>query len=148
MRPSDNSIWAHEHGPKGGDELNKLRAGANYGWPEITYGVDYSGAIISDKTHMDGMHQPVVHWTPSIAPSGMTFYDGDAFPNWQGDIFLGALAKTHLRRVRLNGDAVTEQEVMLDGLGRVRDVEVGPDGFLYILMDALDGQVIRIQPAR
>ena len=101
LRPSDNSIWYHEHGPRGGDELNILKAGANYGWPAITYGIDYSGAIISDKTDAPGMEQPVVFWDPLIAPSGMDFYNGDQFPEWKGDIFLGALSHRHLRRLNL-----------------------------------------------
>lgn len=141
-------IWQHEHGPKGGDEVNILKAGANYGWPEITYGINYNGEIISDKTHMDGMEQPVIYWDPSIAPCGMDFYTGDKFPEWQGDIFVGALAKTHLRRLHVEGEKITEQEVLLDGLGRVRDVQTGPDGYLYVLVDALDGQVLRLEPLK
>ncbi len=147
LRPSDNSIWYHEHGPRGGDELNILKAGSNYGWPEITYGIDYSGAVISDKTDAPGMEQPVVFWDPSIAPSGMDFYDGDQFPAWKGDIFLGALAHRHLRRLKLEGNVVIEQEVLLQDLGeRVRDVKSGPDGFLYILTDSHDGKILRLEP--
>ncbi len=145
-RPADNSIWAHEHGPRGGDEVNKLRAGANYGWPAITYGIDYSGAIISDQTHAPGMQQPIVYWDPSIAPSGMTFYQGDRFAHWQGDLFVGALAKKHLRRLVMKGDQVIRQEVLLGGFARIRDVRSGPDGYLYILTDENNGKLLRLEP--
>ncbi|WP_245296886.1 MULTISPECIES: PQQ-dependent sugar dehydrogenase [Rhodomicrobium] len=150
LRPGTAEIWQHEHGPRGGDEVNILKAGANYGWPKITYGVDYSGAVISDKTAMPGMEQPVVYWKPSIAPSGMAFYDGDKFPNWRGDLFVGALAGTHLRRVRLEGAKVVEQEELLADLGeRIRDVRSGPDGHLYVVTDdPSNGRVLRLEPAR
>ena len=147
LRPSDGVIWYHEHGPRGGDELNILKAGANYGWPAITYGIDYSGAVISEKTDAPGMEQPVVFWDPSIAPSGMDFYTGDKFPEWKGDIFLGALAHRHLRRLKLEGDVVMEQEVLLkDRNERIRAVKTGPDGFLYVLTDSYDGTILRLQP--
>lgn len=146
--PQTGAIWAHEHGPRGGDEVNILKPGANYGWPAITYGVDYSGAVISDKTAAPGMEQPVVYWDPSIAPSGMAFYTGDRFPQWQGDLFVGALAGAHLRRLDLDGDRVTGQEELLTGLGaRIRDVVDGPDGALYVLTDADDGRILRLVPA-
>jgi len=147
QRPRDQSIWMHEHGPRGGDELNKLdMPGGNYGWPAITYGIDYSGAVISALTHAPGMQQPALHWTPSIAPSGLAFYHGDAFPNWQGDAFVGALKSRHLRRLELHGDTVIAQEVLLDGRARIRDVENGPDGYLYLLTDARNGQLLRLEP--
>lgn len=146
IRPKDGTVWAHEHGPKGGDEINIIEAGVNYGWPKITYGINYNGRPISDKTTAPGMAQPVLYWAPSIAPCGMTFYTGDHFPNWQGDIFVGALAKKHLRRIKLNGNKVIEQEILLPGIGRVRDVESGPDGALYILLDSQNGQLIKILP--
>ena len=149
LRPGTSQIWQHEHGPRGGDEVNLLKAGANYGWPKITYGVDYSGAIISDKKEAPGMEQPVVYWVPSIAPSGMAFYDGDKFPAWKGDLFVGALGLTHLRRLHLQDGRVTEQEVLLEDLGeRIRDVRNGPDGFLYIVTDSpRNGRVLRLEPA-
>ncbi len=149
LRPGSNEIWQHEHGPRGGDEVNILKPGANYGWPAITYGIDYSGAIISDKTEAPGMEQPVIYWVPSIAPSGMAFYDGDAFSGWKGDIFVGALAGTHLRRLKLDGQEVVEQEVLLESLReRIRDVRFGPDGFLYIVTeDPQNGRVLRLEPA-
>jgi glucose/arabinose dehydrogenase len=147
IRPTDQTIWAHEHGPRGGDEVNTIKPGANYGWPAITYGIDYSGAIISDQTHSPGMEQPIVYWDPSIAPCGMTFYDGDAFPNWKGDLFVGALVGQHLRRLEMRGDKVIEEEVLLKGLSRIRDVETGPDGYLYLLTDDFNGKVLRLEPA-
>jgi glucose/arabinose dehydrogenase len=150
LRPGTSEVWMHEHGPRGGDEVNLLKPGANYGWPKITYGVDYSGAIISDKTEMPGMEQPVVQWTPSIAPSGMAFYNGDKFPEWKGDLFVGALALTHLRRLKLDGARVSEQEQLLGELDeRIRDVRSGPDGFLYLVTDdSRNGRVLRLEPAR
>ena len=148
LRPGSDEIWAHEHGPRGGDELNLLQAGANYGWPAITYGVDYSGAVISEKTAAPGMEQPVVYWDPSIAPSGMAFYDGDVFPAWKGDLFLGALAHRHLRRLEMDGRKVVAQEELLRDLRqRIRDVEAAPDGYLYVLTDSSDGRLIRLEPA-
>jgi len=148
VQPGTGALWAHEHGPQGGDELNILKPGANYGWPAITYGIDYSGAIISDKTAAPGMEQPVVYWVPSIAPSGMAFYDGDAFPEWRGDLFLGALSHLHLRRLEIEGDKVVAQEELLTGLSaRIREVRAGPDGYLYVLTDSADGRLLRLAPA-
>jgi glucose/arabinose dehydrogenase len=149
LRPGTSDIWEHEHGPRGGDEVNILKPGANYGWPKITYGIDYSGDIISDKTEAPGMEQPVVYWVPSIAPSGMAFYTGDSFPQWKGNLFVGALAGSHLRRLTLDGDRIVDQEVLLDGLGeRIRDVRVGHDGGLYILTDdPVNGRVLKLEPA-
>ncbi|MEQ8354402.1 MAG: PQQ-dependent sugar dehydrogenase [Kiloniellaceae bacterium] len=148
LRPGTGEIWAHEHGPRGGDEVNLLKAGANYGWPAISYGIDYSGAIITDRTAAPGMEQPVIYWDPSIAPSGMAFYDGDRFPNWTGDLFVGALAQRHLRRLEMDGQRVVGQEVLLDGLGeRIRDVRSGPDGGLYLLTDSGNGRLLRLEPA-
>jgi len=148
VHPETGAIWTHEHGPRGGDEVNILQAGANYGWPAITYGIDYSGAIISDKTEAPGMERPVVYWVPSIAPSGMAFYGGEAFSQWKGDLFVGALAGRHLRRLELDGDRVSGQEVLLAGLNeRIRDVRSGPDGLLYLLTDSPRGSLLRLEPA-
>lgn len=147
LRPGTSTIWMHEHGAQGGDEVNILRPGANYGWPVITYGVDYGGGKISDKTSAPGMEQPVVYWDPSIAPSGMAFYDGDRFPEWRGDLFVGALKLTHLRRLELDGDKVVAQEVLLENLdARIRDVRSGPDGYLYVLTDSSEGRLLRLEP--
>ena len=147
LRPGTSTIWTHEHGPRGGDEVNILRAGRNYGWPAITYGIDYSGAMISDKTAAPGMEQPIVYWVPSIAPSGMEFYRGDRFSNWNGNLFVGALAQMHLRRLVLDGDRVVDQEVLLEGLEeRIRAVKQGPDGYLYVLTDSSNGGLLRLEP--
>jgi glucose/arabinose dehydrogenase len=148
LNPETGAVWTHEHGPRGGDEVNILQAGANYGWPAITYGIDYSGAIISEKTEAPGMAQPVIYWVPSIAPSGMAFYDGELFPEWKGDLFVGALAGRHLRRLELDGDKVSGQEELLADFGeRIRDVETGPDGHLYLLTDSSNGRLLRLDPA-
>jgi len=148
LNPWTKAVWAQEHGPKGGDEVNILKKGANYGWPSITYGIDYSGAVISDRTHMEGMEQPLLHWTPSIAPSGMAFYDGDRFPQWKGDLFVGALKDRHLRRVDLDKDmkVVGQEQLLLELEERIRDVRNGPDGFLYVLTDSPEGRVLRLEP--
>lgn len=131
-----NRVWETEHGPRGGDELNIIQPGKNYGWPLITYGMDYSGAYVSPYTERPGLEQPVVYWTPSIAPSGLTIYRGDKFPQWNGDAFVGALALKHLRRVHFGEDGkVASQEVLLEGQARIRDVRTGPDGYLYILSE-------------
>lgn len=148
LHPETGVLWTHEHGPQGGDEINIIRKGVNYGWPAITYGEEYGGGPVSDHTALPGMAQPVLHWTPSIAPSGMAFYTGGAFPKWKGNIFVGALAKQHLRRVILRGDEVVGQEVLLaDMEERIRDVENGPDGYLYVLTDSVDGRLIRLEPS-
>lgn len=142
-------IWMHEHGPKGGDELNLIQPGRNYGWPAITYGVDYSGAQISPYTEMKGMEQPRIHWTPSIAPAGMTRYDGTLFAAWRGDLLVSALVERSVRRVDLEGDTVKGQEILFTDLDeRLRDVRAGPDGALYLLTDAPKGRVLRVTPAR
>jgi aldose sugar dehydrogenase len=140
--------WLHEHGARGGDEVNIVRPGVNYGWPVITYGIDYSGAPIGEGTHKEGMAQPIHYWVPSIAPSGMAFYDGDAFPEWQGDLFVGALAGELLARLELDGARIVGEERLLeDAIGRIRDVELGPDGYLYLLTDESDGGLYRLEPA-
>ncbi len=148
VHPETGEIWSHEHGPRGGDEINVIRAGTNYGWPEITYGIGYSGVPITDKTEQDGMAQPLHYWDPSIAPSGMAFYTGDEFPAWQGDLFVGALKMQKLVRLSIENGEVTEEEDLLEDFGsRIRDVRMGPDGSLWLLTDESDGQVIRLRPA-
>lgn len=147
IQPGTGTIWAHEHGPQGGDELNIIEGGTNYGWPDVTYGVQYgSGERIGDEEG-EGVEQPVIHWTPSIAPSGLAFYEGDAFPNWQGNLFVGALAFQQIRRLVLDGNEVTHQEVLLrNEIGRIRDVRQGPDDYIYLVTDMPDGGVYRIEP--
>jgi aldose sugar dehydrogenase len=149
LHPTTGALWVSEHGPQGGDELNLIRAGVNYGWPVITYGVNYGiGTRIGEGTEKEGLAQPQKYWTPSPALSGMAFYDGDKFPRWRGDILLGALRGQALIRVRLDGDSVVEDEFMLRGqLPRIRDVRVGPDGFVYLLTDQANGALLRLEPA-
>jgi glucose/arabinose dehydrogenase len=149
LHPRTGELWATEHGPQGGDELNLVRAGVNYGWPVITYGVNYGiGTKIGEGTSKPGMAQPQKHWVPSPALSGMTFYEGDRFPRWRGDVLLGALRGQALLRVRLDGERVVGDEFMLVGsLPRVRDVRTGPDGFVYLLSDQPNGALLRLEPA-
>ncbi|NBC01088.1 MAG: PQQ-dependent sugar dehydrogenase [Bacteroidetes bacterium] len=149
VHPATGQIWAHEHGPRGGDELNLIEAGQNYGWPEASYGNEYrSNAPIGvDPDETDMFVRPVTQWTPSIAPSGLAYYEGDAFPGWQGNLFVGALAYQQINRVVLDGEEVVHKEVLLDNqLGRIRDVRTGPDGLLYVLTDASDGGLFRMEP--
>jgi aldose sugar dehydrogenase len=149
IHPVTGALWATEHGPQGGDELNLITPGGNFGWPTITYGVNYVvGTKIGEGTHKAGMLQPVKHWIPSPALSGLAFYTADQFPKWRGDLLLGALRGQALIRVRLDGDRFVEDEVMLRGqVGRVRDVRVGPDGLIYLLSDDSDGALMRLEPA-
>jgi len=145
----DGILWQHEHGPKGGDELNIIKPGLNYGWPAITYGVDYSGAIISPYSEAEGMEQPVTYWVPSIAPSGMTEYQGDKFPQWRGNLFVAALAERSVRRLILKDRKVITQKIMLDELKqRIRDIRTGPDGYLYVLTDSDQGSVLKLLPVK
>jgi glucose/arabinose dehydrogenase len=140
-----NRLWSTEHGPRGGDELNLIRRGANYGWPVITYGINYNGTIISELTHKDGMEQPEYQWTPSIGASGLEFYTGEAFPQWQGSLLAGGLAISSLWRFSTDGDRITGHEVVLRDVGRVRDVRQGPRGHVYVVLDQ-PGSVIRLVP--
>lgn len=145
--PQTGAIWAHEHGPRGGDEINDIRPGLNYGWPAITYGINYNGTPVSDATEAEGMEQPLWYWVPSIAPSGMAFYDGTEFPEWQGDLFVGALAGSMLVRYEVEGDRIISEEELLTERGdRIRDVRSGPDGHIYLLTDDLEGSVLRLDP--
>jgi glucose/arabinose dehydrogenase len=146
--PQTGELWTHEHGPQGGDEINIIRAGTNYGWPVITYGVNYgSGTKIGEGTHKAGMAQPLYYWVPSIAPSGMAFYTGDKLPGWKNDLFVGALKDQMLVRLRLEGEKVVKEERLLKGvLGRIRDVRMGPDGLLYLLTDESSGVLARLEP--
>lgn len=146
VHPQTGRIWLHEHGPQGGDELNLPEPERNYGWPAITYGEEYGGGSIG-PTHQAGMEQPIHYWTPSIAPSGMSFYTGDAFPGWKGSLFIGALAGRHLVRLSLDGNRVVAEERLLAAREqRIRAVEQGPDGFLYLLIDADDAPLLRLRP--
>jgi glucose/arabinose dehydrogenase len=149
LNPTTGKLWEHEHGPRGGDEVNIIEKGKNYGWPVIGYGVDYSGAKIHESTSKPAMEQPVKYWVPSIAPSGMAFYQGNLFPAWRGNLFVGALVTRILVRLTVEGDKVTNEERMLQGLReRIRDVRAGPDGALYLVTDNSAGRVLRLKPAR
>jgi glucose/arabinose dehydrogenase len=146
--PNSGALFENEHGPRGGDEINLLQGGRNYGWPVITYGINYDGSIITNERTHPGMEQPLVYWVPSIGPSGMTVYTGDRFLRWKGNLFVGAMAGTHLRRVVLDGTRVVHEEQILRTLHvRIRDVRQGPDGLLYLLTDDEPGSVLRIEPA-
>jgi glucose/arabinose dehydrogenase len=148
LHPQTGELWTAEHGARGGDEINIPRKGKNYGWPVITYGVDYSGAKIGEGTAKPGLEQPIYYWDPSIAPSGMTFYTGDKFPAWRGSILVGALAGKLVSRLETSGNTVTAEERMLAGLNeRIRDVRQGPDGFVYLLTDSPQGRLLRMRPS-
>ncbi|MPY90550.1 MAG: glucose sorbosone dehydrogenase [Luteitalea sp.] len=146
IHPVTGELWAAEHGPRGGDELNRIEPGRNYGWPVITYGMNDDGTPITDRTEQEGMEQPVVQWTPSIAVCAIDFYTGDRFPGWKHDLFATALAHRELRRLRIDGRKVVHQEVLFKGLGRVRDVATGPDGYVYVALNMPD-RVVRLIPA-
>jgi glucose/arabinose dehydrogenase len=149
INPASGKFWMHEHGPRGGDEINIPEAGKNYGWPVIGYGIDYSGAKIHEATQKPGMEQPIRQWTPVIAPSGMAFYQGNLFPAWKGNLFIGGLATRMLVRLELDGEKVVSEERLLRDLGeRIRDVRQGPDGALYLLTDNSAGRILRIAPAK
>ncbi|NJB72247.1 glucose/arabinose dehydrogenase [Saonia flava] len=133
--PVTGEIWDHEHGPRGGDEINVIKPGKNYGWPVITYGINYSGTPITDKTEMEGMEQPIHYWVPSIAPSGVTFVTSDIYPEWKGDLLVGSLAFQYLERLEMNGEKVTNRTKLLEGMGRVRNVRQAPDGYIYVAIE-------------
>lgn len=149
IHPETGVLWEIEHGPRGGDELNIIEAGGNYGWPVATFGVEYYGLRIGEGiTSAPGMIDPIHQWTPVIAPSGMMFYQADAFPRWQGNLFVGGLGSTALVRLELDGDTVTREERLLEKLGlRIRDVVQGPDGAIYVATDEKKGEILRIAPA-
>ena len=147
LHPESGRLWTHEHGARGGDEVNIPLAGRNYGWPVITWGIDYSGAKIGSGTHRDGMEQPIKYWVPSIAPSGMAFYTGSLFPNWRGSLFVGALAGQMLVRLDVSGETISKEERLLQNLReRIRDVRQGPDGALYLATDSNNGRILRVRP--
>jgi glucose/arabinose dehydrogenase len=148
FHPVTGKLWATEHGPRGGDELNRIEAGRNYGWPVITHGLHYDGTAITATTARRGMEQPIVHWTPSIAPSAIAFYTGDRFPGWTNDLFVTALTGEALRRLVTKGDRVVHQEVLFRGFGRVRDVVTGPDGYLYVALAVPGASVAATTPGR
>jgi glucose/arabinose dehydrogenase len=146
QHPVTGELWDAEHGPRGGDELNRVERGKNYGWPVITYGMNYDGTPITELTAKEGMEQPVHYWVPSIAVCAIDFYRGERFPRWQNDLLVSSLASEDLRRLRIEGGRVTKQEVLLQGIGRVRDVVAGPDGLVYLALNTPD-RVVRLVPA-
>jgi aldose sugar dehydrogenase len=149
LNPANGKLWEHEHGPRGGDEVNVIEKGKNYGWPVIGYGIDYSGAKIHESSHKPGMEQPIRYWVPSIAPSGMAFYTGNVFPLWHSSLFIGALAGQILVRLELDSEKVVEEEHLLHALSeRIRDVRQGPDGALWLLTDNSAGRILRLVPAQ
>jgi glucose/arabinose dehydrogenase len=149
INPETGVLWEIEHGPRGGDELNVIEPGANYGWPVVSLGINYIGTPVgSGEASAPGMVDSIYHWTPVIAPSGMMFYGGAAFPAWQGNLFVGGLKSTALVRLELDGDSVTHEERLLEDLDlRIRDVAEGPDGAIYVITDEGDGEILRIAPA-
>ena len=147
--PDTSLVWSHEHGPRGGDELNLILPGRNYGWPVATHGIDYSGARITPWASRPGMEDPLIDWTPSIAPAGMSQYRGDLFSDWRGDLLVASLAERSLRRICIDGERVLCDEIIPLGLGRrLRDVQVGPDGAVYLLTDEANGALLRVTPGR
>ncbi len=145
--PATGRLWSQEHGPRGGDEVNLIERGRNYGWPVITHGRNYSGTKITDETARAGMEQPAAYWTPSIAPSGLTVYRGRRFPRWDGNLFVGALRAQLLVRLELDGDRVVHEERLLADFGnRIRDVRTGPDGLIYLALDENDAHIWRLEP--
>ncbi len=145
MHPETGEIWESEHGPKGGDELNLIKPGVNYGWPVISYGINYNGTILTELTEKQGMEQPLFYWKPSIAPCGMTFVTGNRYPKWKNNILLGSLSFEYLERVVMNGYKVTHREKLLEDIGRVRNVVMGPDGYIYVAIEN-PGKILRIMP--
>jgi glucose/arabinose dehydrogenase len=148
LHPETGKIWEVEHGPKGGDELNILKAGANYGWPLVTYGVNYDGSKITDKRSLPGMEDALRTWVPSISPCGLSFYTGDKFPGWKGSLFTGALSNYALFRIELDGERYkSEERLLVDRLPYIRDVRQGPDGLIYLVTQSEDGGLFRLEPA-
>jgi glucose/arabinose dehydrogenase len=145
VSPFDGTLWESEHGPKGGDELNLIEPGKNYGWPYITFGINYNGKIISPDTAMAGMEQPATYWVPSFAPCGMTFVTGGKYKNWEGDILMGSLRFHNLVRVKLKDGKVIHKEALLNNIGRMRNVEESPDGFIYVSLES-PGMIIKLVP--
>ena len=150
IHPETGDVWASEHGPQGGDELNLIRPGLNYGWPVVGYGVNYgSGKAIHEGTHREGMEPPVYFWVPSIATAGLMFYTGDQFPEWKGNLFVAGMIGQQLARLTMDGQRVRSEETLLQGQGRIRDVRQGPDGFIYLAIDERGGKptrVVRLEP--
>jgi glucose/arabinose dehydrogenase len=148
VAPDSGTVWQHEHGPRGGDEINVIRAGANYGWPITTHGINYSGALVSPFESRPEFVDPLHVWTPSIAPAGLAVYSGSAFPGWRGDLLVAGLVSADVKRLSVENGRVVARESLFGEVGeRLREVRVGPDGFVYLLTDTDDGRVLRVRPA-
>lgn len=145
IHPETGEIWTHEHGPMGGDEINIIKAGTNYGWPEATYGKNYSGTTITEFTSKKGMADPLHYWVPSIAPCGMSFVTGDLYKNWNGNLLVGSLKFQYVARLELDGETVVHEERLVENLGRIRAITQGPDGYIYISTES-PGMVVRLVP--
>ncbi|HMM11845.1 MAG TPA: PQQ-dependent sugar dehydrogenase [Bacteroidales bacterium] len=145
MHPVTGKLWTHEHGPRGGDEINIEEKGVNYGWPRATFGINYNGTIISNDTSLPGMVDPIHYWVPSIAPCGMTFVTSDLYPNWKNNLLVGALAGMHIQRLVFDGNKAIHHEKILEGFARFRDIRQGPDGYLYALTEG-PGLFFRLKP--
>jgi len=145
MHPETGEIWTHEHGPQGGDEINIVKAGKNYGWPKASFGINYNNTTLTDKTSIEGMEDPIHHWTPSIAPSGMTFVTSTKYPNWKGNVLVGSLKFQYVTRCILENNKVIKEEKLLENIGRVRCVRQAPDGFIYVAVQNLG--IVRLTPA-
>ncbi len=147
LEPSTGQVWVHEHGPRGGDELNRVQKAKNYGWPIVSYGINYNGTRFTDRTEAPEFESPIHYWVPSIAPSGMTFVDGDVYPGWEGDLLLGSLKFEYLHFCEMDKGKVTGEQRLMEGIGRVRDVKQAPDGYIYVTVEN-PGRVYRIVPER
>ncbi|WFB34363.1 PQQ-dependent sugar dehydrogenase [Kiritimatiellota bacterium B12222] len=146
LRPGSQEIWSTEHGPRGGDELNLIRKGLNYGWPEVTFGIHYNGKPITAHTQLPGMEAPVMHWTPSIATCGMAFVDGEHYPGWAGDLLVGGLKAQVIERLRIGQHGIVEREVIMKDQGRIRDIKSSPDGMIYVILESTGSQLVRLVP--
>ncbi len=146
MHPETGEIWTHEHGPKGGDEINIIKSGKNYGWPLISYGINYIGTKFTDNTALPGMEQPLHYWVPSIAPSGMAFVTSDIYPEWKGNLLVGSLKFQYLNRCVIENNKVVNEEKLIENLGRVRSVKEGPDGYIYVGIENLG--IVKIIPKK
>ena len=146
LHPKTGELWTHEHGPKGGDEINIIQKGKNYGWPKISYGINYSGTTFTEHTALSGMEQPIHYWVPSIAPSGMAFITSDVYPEWKGNLLVGSLKFQYLNRCELVDNKIVKQEKLIEGLGRVRSVKQGPDGYIYVGVENVG--IVKIIPKK
>ena len=145
FHPQTGVLWEHEHGPRGGDEINIIQKGKNYGWPVISYGINYDGSVLTDKTELEEMEQPILYWVPSIAPSGMTFVTGNRYKGWEGDLLTGALRFKYLNRTKMDGSKVVGEEKVLKNIGRFRDVRMSPDGYIYVAVEH-PGKIFKLVP--